>query len=97
MSAIDFENNLSKYNGSQLFEIYKNLSKVDKLFVHDFINYSVVNHKENKPKFKKKLNTIKDNIVFSALTSNVGSFSSVSVFTALKQNVLQHFSTNLIQ
>ena len=78
IDSTDFEDNLDKYSNSQIFEVYKNLSSEDKLFINDFINYTVVKHKKYKPNFKKRVSSIKDNIIFAALTSNL--YFSINVF-----------------
>ena len=53
-------------------------------------------HKKDKPLFKKKITSIKNNIIFATLTSNMGGFSIISILKSLKQNTLHHFSTIII-
>ena len=96
LSLSDFENNLDKYKDSNLFNNYTNLSYSDKIFVNDFINYTVLKHKLDKPRFKKRISRIKENVILPAITSNIGSFTMLGIIMSLKQNLTQHIASNLI-
>lgn len=91
----DFEDHLDRYENSELFKLYKNLSADDKLFVEDYINYVRTKDRKTKPRFDKKMKSFKDNIIFAAITSNIGSFTTFGALNTLRTNTLHHFTTLL--
>jgi len=90
MNPKDFDAKSELYKDSELYHKYHNLSDADKLFVNDFIVYTVLDHKDKKPKFHKKLNNIRDSVVLSAITSNIHSLSAFSVLLSLQQNIFHN-------
>lgn len=95
LEITDFEDHLDRYEDSKLFKMYNNLSPEDKLFLEDYINYVRTKDRKTKPRFNKKMKSLKDNIIFAALTSNIGSFTAFSAINTLKSNTLHHFTTTL--
>jgi hypothetical protein len=91
MNPMDFDIKSELYKDSALYHRYHNLSDVDKLFIHDFIVYTMIDHKDKRPKFHKKLNNIKDGVILSALTSNLHSFSVFSILLSIQQNLFHSF------
>lgn len=95
LEVSDFEDHLDKYSNSKLYELYNNLPPDDKLFIDDYINYVRTKDRRTKPRFKKKIKSITDNIIFSAITSNIGSFTTFAALNSIKSNTLHHFTTSI--
>jgi len=92
----DFEDHLDKYNNSELYNKYDNLPEDDKQFLYDFINYSVLTHKKNKPKFNKTLSSIKENIILASIVSALGLMTASSgPLAPFKINLLQHVTSKV--
>lgn len=91
----DFENNLDKYANSELYTKLNNLSDIDKNFLNDYIVYTMIKYKTNKPQISKKISTLKYDIIIPSIISNVHNIAILPIILAFKQNILQHFTTKI--
>jgi len=96
LTSVDFEEHMDKYHNSDLYRKYNNLSYEDKEFIHDLINYTRIKHRETKPRFHKKMNSIKENVILAAFTANLGALSTLGFMKAFQRNIFHHFSTLVI-
>ena len=87
----DFEDNYEKYNESDIFKSYSNLSEHDRKFLNDYINYTIIKNKDNKPSFYKKIKKIRNQVIFSSMVTFLFASSVKSFLIALRQNSIQHF------
>lgn len=87
----DFENNIDKYHNSEFYNVYKNMSEHDKIFINDYIIYTRTKYKKEKPNFHNKLKKIRNQVLFTSIASILLAKTSVGFFTALKQNYIQYF------
>jgi hypothetical protein len=92
----DFEKNLHNYSDSKFYKILNNLSDNDKKFLNDYIIYTTIKHKLEKPNIKKKINSIKYDILVPSFIVFCTNYSLGSGIMAFKQNILQHFTAKII-
>jgi hypothetical protein len=92
----ELENKLQQCNNSKLYNIYKNLSKEDKKFLDIYINYARLKQKNNKPKYNKLYNGIKNQIIFSTILTFLLKRNSTNLLSTLRQNTLQQFGTHFL-
>jgi hypothetical protein len=92
----DLEDKLAECNNSKLYNIYQNLSEDDKKFLEIYINYARIKQKNNKPKYNKLYNGIKNQIIFSTTLSLLLKKNPANIFSSLKQNTLQQFGTQFL-
>ncbi len=92
----ELENKLQQCQNSKLYNIYKNLSKEDKKFLDIYINYARLKQKNNKPKYNKLYNGIKNQIIFSTILTFLLKRNSVNLLSILRQNTLQQFGTHFL-
>jgi len=89
-NAEDFRKNKenNKYDNSALYKSYLELDRNDKIFFHDYINYINIQNKEIKPKFNKKLDTVKKNIILISIISFlISTKADITFSSVLKQNL----------
>ena len=86
-----FENNLHRYEQSNIYNKYSNLSDSDKLFLNDYVNYIRNRFKNGKPTFNKKLKRIKNQVLFASIASFLFASSIGGFFKSLEKNSIQHF------
>lgn len=91
----DFEKNLHKYSDSKFYNTIINLSDKDKKFLNDYIIYTMIKHKSDKPNIKKKINSIKYDVLIPSIIVFCSNLSLGSGITAFRQNILQHFTTKI--
>ena len=91
----DFEKNLYKYSDSKFYNTIINLSDKDKKFLNDYIIYTMIKHKSDKPNIKKKINSIKYDVLIPSIIVFCSNLSLGSGITAFRQNILQHFTTKI--
>ena len=93
--ADDFEKNLHNYSESELYYKMNNLSDNDKKFLNDYIIYTMIKHKSEKPNLNKKINTLKYDVMIPSIIANVHNFSIYSILLSFRHNILQHFTTKI--
>lgn len=91
MDYKDFENNIDKYNNSDLYKMYTNMSENDKKFVNDYIIYTRTKYKKEKPTFYTKIKRIRNQVILASIASILLAKTSMGFFGALKQNYIQYF------
>jgi hypothetical protein len=87
----DFENNTNKYENSNLYHLYSNINDNDKVFINDYINYINIKYKKEKPAFYKKINRIRNQVLFASIASILVAKSSIGFLESLKKNYIQFF------
>ena len=92
----ELETKLENCQNSKLYNIYKNLSKEDKKFLDIYINYARLKQKNNKPKYSKLYNGIKNQIIFSSILTFLLKRNSTNLLSTLRQNTLQQFGTHFL-
>jgi len=96
LEACDFTNNEIRYEHSNLYQYYKNLPDHDKIFLDDYINYIRNKHCENKPRYKKKISKLKNNIIYASVIGFIFHLSYSSLISSVKKNTAQHFITGML-
>jgi len=96
LSINDFEKNLNNYSDSKLYHTLNNLSDTDRKFLDDYIVYTMIKHKSEKPNLNKKINTVKSDIILPSIIASCLNFSLGSGFLSFRQNILQHFASKVI-
>lgn len=91
----DYEKNLDSYSDSELFKILNNLPDSDKKFLNDYIIYTVIKHKTEKPNLNKKINRLKYDIILPSIVSNIHGMSLFSILKSFRVNLLNTFSSNV--
>lgn len=92
----ELETKLEQCQNSKLYNIYKNLSNDDKKFLDIYINYARMKQKNNKPKYNKLYNGIKNQIIFSTILTFFLKRNSTNLLSTLRQNTLQQFGTHFL-
>jgi len=92
----DLENKLNDCKNSQLYDIFQNLSDDDKKFLDIYINYARIKQKNNKPKYNKIYNGIKNQIIFSTIISLMLKKNPSNIIPSLKQNTFTQFSSHFL-
>ena len=93
--ADDFEKNLHNYSESELYNKMNNLSDNDKKFLNDYIIYTMIKHKSEKPNLNKKINTLKYDILTPSVIASCINFSLAPGMNVFRHNILQHFTTKI--
>ena len=91
--AGDFNYNIEKYEKSDLYHKFANLSPSDKEFVDDYIIYTYLNNKENKPDFNKKIKTARNQLILTTLFASY--LLDVPIIKSFRQNVMAYFIANV--
>ncbi len=92
----ELHDKLQHCQNSKLYNIYKNLSNEDKQFLDIYINYARIKQKNNKPKYNKLYNGIKNQILFSSLLTLLLKRNSSNIISSLRQNTLQQYMTHFL-
>jgi hypothetical protein len=87
----DFENHIDKYNNSDFYNLYKNMSEDDKKFINDYIIYTRIKYKKEKPNFRSKLMKIRNQVFLATIASILVAKTSVDFLNTLKKNYVQFF------
>ena len=87
----DFEKNIEIYEKSNFYNIYMNLSELDKKFINDYIIYTRTKYKKEKPTFHKKIINIRNQVFFATIASILLAKTSIGFIESLKQNYLRYF------
>ncbi len=91
--AGDFNYNIEKYEKSNLYHHFSNLSSHDKEFVDDYIVYTYLNNKENKPDFSKKMKLARNQLIVTTICASY--LLDTPFIKSFRQNVLTYIIANL--
>jgi hypothetical protein len=92
----DFKKNMNNYSNCELYHKINNLPDIEKKFLDDYIVYTMIKHKSEKPNLNKKINTVKSDIVLPSIIASCLNFSLGSGILSFRQNILQHFASKVI-
>ena len=74
--------------------MYNNLSEKDKEFLYHIINGNLIKYKEEKPKLKKNINNVKNQLFINMLITFLIKQKVGAAFDSLKHNTLLTFIAN---